>query len=172
MSVPSSDIAGPSSTPATKKEVGPTLSGASSGAALVEEVFNQKDTLASAPPPSWNEMMEMLKHDTNVEPLFTKMSDFFPLTKQISLNLGSDPPVFVSVGLPFGTLESIVSRIQQLQDCTVQETTEVVTSSILPSFHMHTSLIGTNPVSIISSSWWLASITWCISAHYFLSGWR
>ena len=66
--------------------------------------------------------MEMLRRVpcfTDVEPPSTKMSDFFPLTKQISVNMGSDPPIFVSTQLPFGKLESTVSCIQQLQDCTV-----------------------------------------------------
>ena len=43
--------------------------------------------------------MEMLKHVscfTDAEPPSTKISDFFPLTKRISMNLGGDPPTFVS----------------------------------------------------------------------------
>ncbi|KAL6312552.1 hypothetical protein AAG906_029548 [Vitis piasezkii] len=113
------------------ERVGPTLGGASGGAAPVEEVLDQKDTHASVFPPSWDEMMDILKHVpcfTDAKPPSTKMSDFFPLTKQISVNLGGNLPVF---------------------------TVEVVTSSILLLFRiMHTSLAGTNPISIISSSWW------------------
>lgn len=176
MPVPPSDIMGPSSTLAAKKEVGPTLGEAFGGATLVEEVLDQKDTPTSVPPPSWDEMMEMLKRVscfTDAESHSTKMADFFLLTKRISVNLGGDPPVFVSTRLSFYMLKSIISCIQQLQDCMVQETAEVTTSSILPLFQiMHTSLTGTNPISIIYSSWWLASATWCFSVHYFLSGWK
>lgn len=67
---------------------------------------------------------------TDVESHSTKMSDLFSFTKRISMNMGDDPPVFVSARLPFGTPESVVSRIQQLQDCTVQETVEVVIFSV------------------------------------------
>ncbi|WJZ80866.1 hypothetical protein VitviT2T_000741 [Vitis vinifera] len=73
-------------------------------------------------------MMEILKRVscfTDAESPSTKRSDFFPLIKGISVNLGGDPPTFVSARLPFGTLESVVSRIQQLQDCTVSKTTKV-----------------------------------------------
>lgn len=62
----------------------------------------------------------------DVESPSTKMSDFFSLTKWVSMNISDDLPIFVSTRLPFGTPESVVSRIQQLQDCTVQETAEVV----------------------------------------------
>ncbi|RVW51927.1 hypothetical protein CK203_067948 [Vitis vinifera] len=54
-----------------------------SGTTPVEEVLDQKDTPASALPPSWDEMMDMLKRVscfTDAEPPSTKMSDFFPLT--------------------------------------------------------------------------------------------
>ena len=73
--------------------------------------------------------MEMLKGVscfTNIEAPSTKMSDFFPLTKQVSVNMGGDPPTFVSARLPFGTPESVVSCIQHLQEWMVLETTEVV----------------------------------------------
>lgn len=100
--------------------------------------------------------MEMLKRVTcftDAELPYTKMSDFFFFTKLISVNLGGDPPTLVSARLPFGTPESAVSHIQQLQECTVPETTEVVISPVLPHFQiMHISLIGTNLVSVISSS--------------------
>ena len=84
MPVPPPDTVGPSSAPAAEKEVGSTLGGASSGAIPVEEVLDQKDTPASALPPSWDEMMDMLKRVScfiDAEPPSTKMSDFFPLTK-------------------------------------------------------------------------------------------
>ena len=75
------------------------------------------------------EMLMRVPCFTDAEPPSTKMSDFFSLTKWISVNLGGEPPIFVSARLPFGTPESAVSHIQQLQDCTVQETVEVVISS-------------------------------------------
>lgn len=62
----------------------------------------------------------------DAEPPPTKMSNFFPLTKWISANLGSDPPVFVTAQLPLSTPESVVSCIQPLLDCTTKETTKVV----------------------------------------------
>ena len=64
-------------------------------------------------------MLRQVPCFTDVEPPSTKMSDFFSLAKLILVNMGGDPPVFVSARLPFGTLESVVSRIQQLQDCMV-----------------------------------------------------
>ncbi|KAL6335990.1 hypothetical protein AAG906_003617 [Vitis piasezkii] len=73
MPVPPSDIAGPSSVPTAEKEADRVLDGA----------------LGVRPP--WEEMMEMLRRVpcfTNAEPPSTKMSDFFPLTKWISVNLG------------------------------------------------------------------------------------
>ena len=60
MSMPPLDTAGPSSVPAAERGVDPTLGGASM-VLLVDEVFDKKDTPASAPPPSWDEMMEILK---------------------------------------------------------------------------------------------------------------
>lgn len=70
--------------------------------------------------------MEMLKRMPcfiDAEQPSTKMSNLFSLTKRISINLGNDPLSFVSARLPFSTPEFVVSRIQQLQDCTVPETT-------------------------------------------------
>ncbi|RVW64612.1 hypothetical protein CK203_048494 [Vitis vinifera] len=118
------------------REVNPTSGGASGGTAPVELVLDQIDTLTSAPPPSWDEMMEMLKCVscfTDVEPPSTKMSDFFPFTKRVSVNLSGDTLVFVLAQLHF--------RI------------------------MHTSLVGSNPVSVVSSSWWLVFTSWSVSAH-------
>ena len=124
---------------------------------LVEEVLDKKDTPVSAPPPSWDEMMEILKRVpcfSNAEPPSTKMSDLFPLTKRISVNLGGEPPVFVSARLPFSTPESGVSCIQLLQNCIVQEIAEVVNSSILPHFLiMSTSISDINSASVVTSNW-------------------
>lgn len=121
-------------------------------------------------------MMEMLKRVpcfTDAEPFSTKMSDLFPLTKRILVNLGEEPPVFVSTRLPFSTPEFVISRIQLLLDYTVQETTEVVTSFVLPHFLiMYTLVSDTNFVSVVTFSWWPTSATWCISTHYFFSNWR
>lgn len=100
--------------------------------------------------------MEILKHvscfmDSESPP--TKMYDFFPLTKRISVNLGGDPLSFVSVRLSFRNPESVVLRIQQLQDWTMSETAEVVIHSSLPHFQvMHSPSLGTNLVFIIFSS--------------------
>ena len=122
MSVPPLDTVGPSSAPAAEKGINPTPGGASNGVVVVEEVLDQKDTPASTPLPSWDEMMEILKRVpcfSDAEPPSTKMLDFFPLTKRISVNLGGEPPVFVSARLPCGTPESGVSCIQLLQNCIV-----------------------------------------------------
>ena len=67
---------------------------------------------------------------TDAKPPSIKMSDFFPLSKQISVNLGSDPLAFVSAQFLFSTPESVISHIQKLQDCTVRETLEVVIFSV------------------------------------------
>ncbi|RVW84079.1 hypothetical protein CK203_040544 [Vitis vinifera] len=59
-------------------------------------------------------MMEMLRQVPcfiDTEPPSTKMSDFFSLTKWISVNLGGEPPVFISAWLLFGTPESAVSVV-------------------------------------------------------------
>lgn len=128
---------GPSSVPATEKEAGSAPGGASGGATPTEEVSDQKDTPAPAFPPSWDEMIEILKHVpcfTDVEPSSTKISDFFLLTKRISVNLGGDPPSFVSAKLSFGMPKFAVACIQQLQECTVLKTTKVVFFHTLPPF--------------------------------------
>ena len=80
----------------------------------VEKDLDQKDASASVPPPNWEEMMEMLRRVpcfTDVKPPLTKMLDFFSLTKRISMNMGGDPPVFVTAQFPFNKLESAVFRI-------------------------------------------------------------
>lgn len=97
--MPPSDATGPSSVLAVKKEISTVLNGAPGGVAPIDEVLDQKDTPASAPPPSWDEMMEMLRRVlcfTDAELSFTKMSDIFSLTKRISMNLGGEPLVFMS----------------------------------------------------------------------------
>ncbi|RVX05839.1 hypothetical protein CK203_023907 [Vitis vinifera] len=84
-------------------------------------------------------MMEMLKEVscfTNAEAPSTRMSDFFPLTKRVSMNMGGDPPAFVKARLPFGTPESAVSCIQHLQEWTIFNTAEVVMVGI--RYMMHT----------------------------------
>lgn len=82
------------------------------------------------------------------------MSDLFPFTKRILVNLGGEPPVFVSARLPFGTPESGVSYIQLLQNCIVQEIAEAVTSSILPHFLiMSTSIYDINSASVVTFNW-------------------
>ena len=94
--VPPPDATRSSNVPTAEKKTGPTHEGAPGGVAPVEEGLDQNDTPASAPPPSREEMIEMLRQVpcfTDAEPPFTKMSDFFPFTKQISVNLGSDPPL-------------------------------------------------------------------------------
>lgn len=162
VAVPHPEVVRPSSTLTVEKEVGgkeadPTTEEAPGDAAPADEVSDKKDTPALAFFPSWDEMVEMLKRVpciTNSESPFTKMSDFFSFTKRISVNLGGDLPSFVSARLPFGTPESAMLRIQQLQDWTVPETVEVVISSILPSFQvMHTPLLGTNLAFVILFSW-------------------
>lgn len=72
---------------------------ASGDAAPAEEVLDKKTTPTPVSPPSWDEMMEMLKHMpcfTDSESPSIKMSDFFPSTKRIFVNLSGDPPFFVS----------------------------------------------------------------------------
>ncbi|KAJ9693665.1 hypothetical protein PVL29_009562 [Vitis rotundifolia] len=71
------------------------------------------------------EILRRMPCFTNAEPPSTKMSNFFPFTKWVSVSLGGDPPAFVTARFPLGTPESMVSRIQLLQGCTAQETAEV-----------------------------------------------
>lgn len=82
-----------------------------------EKAPNEKSSPAVAVPLSWEEMMEILKGVscfTDAKTPSTRMSDFFPLTKRVSVNMGGDPPAFVKAQLPFGTPESAVSCIQHL----------------------------------------------------------
>ena len=91
VAVPPSDVAGPNSAPAMKKKgggkkvgrkkAGPATRKAPSDAIPVDEVSDKKNTPTLASPPSWDEMMEMLKHVscfTDSESPFTKMYDFSP----------------------------------------------------------------------------------------------
>lgn len=160
--VPPPDVAGPSSAPIAEKEANGKESSPATGEAPgdadpIEEVLDKKTTPTPVSPPSWDEMMEMLKHMscfTDSESLFIKISDFFPPIKRIFVNLSGDPLFFVSAQLPFGTPESVVFYIQQLQDWTVLEIVEVVISFILPHFQvMHTPSLGTNLVFVIFSRW-------------------
>ena len=80
--------------------------------------------------------MEMLKGVscfTDAKAPSTKMSDFFPLTKRVSVNMGGDPPTFVKARLPFGTPEFVVSCIQYLQEWTIPKTAEMVILFVLLS---------------------------------------
>ena len=94
--VPPLDAMGPSNVPTVEKEISAVLDGVLGGAAPVEEVLDQNDTPTSASLPSWDDIMEMLRRVpcfTDAESPSTKMSDFFPLTKRISVNLGGEPLV-------------------------------------------------------------------------------
>lgn len=91
------------------------------------------------------EMLKRVSYFTDAEAPSIMMLDFFPLTKWISVNMGGDPPSFVSARLPFDTLESVVFCIQHLQEWMVPEIAKVVISFILPSFSaMHIPSPGTN----------------------------
>ena len=109
---------------------------ASPSAAITERAPNEKGSPTLAVSPSWEELMEMLKGVScfmDAEAPSMKMFDFFPLIKRVSVNMGGDPPNFVSAWLPFCTLESAVSCIQHLQEWTMLETVEVVILFIFPS---------------------------------------
>ncbi|RVW53136.1 hypothetical protein CK203_080644 [Vitis vinifera] len=87
IAVPPSDVAGPSNTPTAKKEAGrkkvggkeagPATRKASSDVVPIDEVLDKKNTSTLASPPSWDEMMEMLKH----VPCFTDSES--PSTKNL-----------------------------------------------------------------------------------------
>ena len=127
------DVAAPSNAPAAEEVRGKK---GGSDAAVTEEASDEKNSPAPTAPPSWEEMMEMLKGVscfTDTEAPSTKMSDFFPLTKRVSINIGGDPPTFVKAWLPFGTPKSVVSCIQHLQEWTIPNTAEVVIPFMLHS---------------------------------------
>ena len=115
-----------------------------------EEVPDEKSSPTTAVPPSWEKLMEMLKGMscfTDAEAPSTRMSDFFPLTKGISMNMGGDPPAFFKARFPFGTPESAVSCIQHLQEWTIPKTAEVVITSVL--FFSSFLAVATFPHNII-----------------------
>lgn len=130
VTMPQPDVAGPSTAAVTESDVvGPSNAStvekeaywmeAGPDVALVEGAPDEKDILILTAPPSWNEMLEMLKRVscfTDVKASSTKMSDFCPLTKWISVNMGGDPSSFVSALLPFDTPESAVFCMQYLQE--------------------------------------------------------
>ena len=110
------DVAEPSSALDAAKEACETETG--SDTAPAEGVLDEKGSPSPIVPPSWEGMMEMLKCVpcfTDAEAPYTKMLDFFPLTKQISVNMSDHPPSF-SARLPFDTPESVVFCIQHLQE--------------------------------------------------------
>nr|CAN72789.1 hypothetical protein VITISV_025818 [Vitis vinifera] len=60
--------------------------------------------------------------------------------RRVSVNMGGDPPTFVSAWLPFGTPESVVSCIQHLQEWMVPKTAEVVVVGIRYMMRTHAQL--------------------------------
>lgn len=82
--MPPSDVARSSSVAAAANEACLALVGAPGDPTSVEEGLDQKDVPASVPPPSWEEILEMLSWVpcfTDVKLPSTKISNFFPLTK-------------------------------------------------------------------------------------------
>lgn len=59
-------------------------------------------------------MLRWVPYFTKVEPPSTKMSNFFPLTKRIFVNLDGNLPSSVLAWLLLDTSESIISRIQPM----------------------------------------------------------
>ena len=115
-----------------------------------EEALDEKSSPTAAVPPNWEELMEMLKGVpcfTNAEAPSTRMSDFFPLTKRVSVNMDGDPPAFVKARLPFGTPESVISCIQYLQEWMIPETAEVVNTFLL--FFSFFLVVATFPRNIV-----------------------
>ena len=115
-----------------------------------EEAPDEKSSPTAAVPPSWEELMEMLKGVpcfTDAEAPSTRMSDFFPLTKRVSVNMDGDPPTFIKARLPFGTPESVVSCIQHLQEWTIPKTAEVVVTPLL--FFSSSLVVATSSHNII-----------------------
>lgn len=135
---PSVDAIGPDHVPAMRSLIGkyahPERGEASIGSAPINDDLDRKDVSASPRPqtprvPSWEEMVELLKqvpYFTKVEPPVTNMGDFFPLTKRVTVDLDDNPPISCATQLPYGTLESVVSRIRTIQDYTIIEIVKVV----------------------------------------------
>lgn len=97
------DVAGPNNVLVAKspirKDTCPTQYGAPTGPDPTDDDLDKKDATAPLRSPNWEEMAKMLKqvpYFTEVEPPSTKMSNFFSLTKQISMNLDGNPLIFVS----------------------------------------------------------------------------
>ena len=89
--------AAPSNIPVAEEEARGTEAG--QDAAVAEGAPDEKGNPAPAAPLTWKEMMEMLKRVscfTDIEAPSTKMSDIFPFTKRIFVNMGGDSPSFVS----------------------------------------------------------------------------
>lgn len=88
-----------------------------------------KDASISSCAPSWEEIAKLLKQVPcfiEPEPPSTDLMDFFSLTHQFFVDIASNPSIIVAARLPRGTLESVFSRIQPMQDYTVVEMIEVV----------------------------------------------
>ncbi|KAL6312623.1 hypothetical protein AAG906_006768 [Vitis piasezkii] len=107
--MPHSDVAGPSAVAVTQPNVaGP------SAAAIQPDADAPNNALAAEEvcgPPSWGELMEMLKEVscfTDAEAPSTKMSNFFPLTKRISVNMAP---------LSLLCLVSSICRMDSARDC-------------------------------------------------------
>ena len=79
-------------------------------------------------------MLKQVSYFTEAKPLSIDMSDFFPLTKRISMDLDNNLPINVDARLPYGTPKSIVSRIQPMHGYTTHEMTEVVSFALILSF--------------------------------------
>lgn len=124
--MPLADAVGLSNMPAVRPSVGKDghheQAGSSTGPTSANEGLDEKQVSTPFHPPTsrtlnWEEMVELLKQVpcfTEVEPLMTKMSDFFSLTKQITVEIDGNPPISTVVQLSFGTLKSIVSCIQTM----------------------------------------------------------
>lgn len=116
-----------------------------------EEAPDEKSSPTATVPPSWEELMEMLKGVscfTDAKAPSTRMSDFFLLTTRVSVNMGGDTPAFVKERLPFGTPESAVSCIQHLQEWMIPEAAEVVVTLLL-FFFSFSFVVATSSHNII-----------------------
>lgn len=100
---PYADAARPDHVPTVRslirKYAHPERDRASIGLAPVSNDLDGKDVSTSPHPqapraPSWEEMVKLLKkvpYFTKVEPPVTNMGDFFPLTKQVTVDLDDNP---------------------------------------------------------------------------------
>lgn len=133
--MPSTNVAGPSyvsvARPLAWKDACPNRDGVSTGSTLIDNLEDEKVVLVPPRAPSWEEIMELLKQVpcfTETKPPSTKMSDFVPLTKRVLVDINNNFPISIAARLPYRTLESVVSRIQPMQDYTTHEMVEVVSS--------------------------------------------